>query len=123
MALPRQLCQGQAKPSDPMIVFSRMSLAALSLGLLSMAPQVVAAPESLQVLGRSTVSGYSASLGAAERAWLRDKGTLLLGASAPDYAPFGITGNGHEYEGLTADYAGLLGQLLQVEVQVRRYPS
>ncbi|WP_458129641.1 transporter substrate-binding domain-containing protein [Pseudomonas sp. Z2-11] len=106
-----------------MIVFSRMSLAALWLGLLSMAPETVAAPESLQVLGRSTVSGYSVSLDAADRAWLRDKGSLLLGASAPDYAPFGITGNGHEYEGLTADYAGLLGQLLQVDVQVRRYPS
>jgi two-component system sensor histidine kinase EvgS len=106
-----------------MIVFIRMSLAALSLGLLSMAPETVAAPESLQVLGRSTVSGYSVSLDAADRAWLRHKGTLLLGASAPDYAPFGITGNGHEYEGLTADYAGLLGQLLQVDVQVRRYPS
>ncbi|MBV4496471.1 transporter substrate-binding domain-containing protein [Pseudomonas sp. SWRI12] len=100
----------------------RTGLVAL-LGSLSMAPQVGAAPESLQVLGRSHVDDYSVSLAAADWGWLRQKGTLLLGASAPDYAPFSITGNGRDYEGLTADYAQLLGQLLHIKVQVQRYPS
>src|SRR3546814_12087021 len=95
----------------------------LVLGLSRVTPQVVAATESLQVLGRSSVNDYSVSLGAADWNWLRRKGTLLLGASAPDYAPFGITGNGSDYEGLTADYAQLLGQLLPAEVRVQRYQS
>ncbi|MGR4974666.1 ATP-binding protein [Pseudomonas sp. LARHCG127] len=101
----------------------RTGLVALLLGSLGMAPQVGAAPESLQVLGRSHVDDYSVSLDAADWGWLRQKGTLLLGASAPDYAPFSITGNGLDYEGLTADYAQLLGQLLHIKVQVQRYPS
>lgn len=106
-----------------MMLLLRAGLAALLLGTLSVAPGVGAAPESLQVLGRSDVSDYSVSLGEADRIWLKQKGRLLLGASAPDYVPFSITGNGRDYEGLTADYAQLLGQLLQITVQVQRYPS
>jgi two-component system sensor histidine kinase EvgS len=106
-----------------MMLLLRTGLVALLLGSLSVAPQVGAAPESLQVLGRSHVDDYSVALDEADQVWLRGKGRLLLGVSAPDYSPFSITGNGNDYEGLTADYAQLLGQLLQVEVQVRRYPS
>ena len=106
-----------------MTLFLRTGLVALLLGLSSVTPQVGAAPESLQVLGRSSVSDYSVSLGEADWNWLRGKGTLLLGASAPDYAPFGITSNGRDYEGLTADYAQLLGQMLHVDVRVQRYAS
>ena len=106
-----------------MMLFLRTGLAAIWLGLSSVAPQVGAAPESLHVLGRSAVSDYSVTLDEADRTWLRGKGTLWLGASAPDYPPFSITGNGNDYEGLTADYADLLGQLLQIEIRVRRYAS
>ncbi|ROM69808.1 hybrid sensor histidine kinase/response regulator [Pseudomonas brassicacearum] len=106
-----------------MMLLRRTGLVVLLLGSLSVMPRVGAAPETLQVLGRSNVSDYSVSLDAADQAWLRQKGRLLLGASAPDYAPFSITGNGRDYEGLTADFAQLLGQLLHVEVQVQRYPS
>ncbi|WP_058546863.1 transporter substrate-binding domain-containing protein [Pseudomonas fluorescens] len=106
-----------------MMLFLRTGLVALLLGSVSVAPTVGAAPEVLQVLGRSNVSDYSVSLDNADWTWLRQKGTLQLGASAPDYAPFSITGNGRDYEGLTADYAQLLGQLLHVKVQVQRYPS
>jgi len=101
----------------------RTGLVALLLGLLSEVPQAGAAPEKLQVLGRSHVDDYSVFLDAADLAWLQRKGALRLGASAPDYAPFSMTGNGSDYEGLTADYAQLLGQLLNVQVQVLRYPS
>ena len=106
-----------------MMLLRRTGLVVLLLGSLSVMPRVGAAPETLQVLGRSNVNDYSVSLDAADQAWLRQKGRLLLGASAPDYAPFSITGNGRDYEGLTADFAQLLGQLLHVEVQVLRYPS
>lgn len=113
----------QAKNLIQMMLLLRTGLTALLLGSLSVALQVGAVPESLHVLGRSHVDDYSVSLDEADRVWLRHKGRLLVGASAPDYSPFGITGNGNDYEGLTADYVQLLGQLLQVEVQVRRYPS
>lgn len=80
-------------------------------------------PQALRVLGRSQVEDYSVVLEAPDLDWLRSKGTLLLGTSAPDYAPFVITNNGNDYEGVTADYAQLLGQLLHVRVEVRRYDS
>ena len=112
----------QAKP-DRMRLFLRIGLATIWLGLSSVAPPVGAAPESLHVLGRSAVSDYSVTLDEADRTWLQGKGTLWLGASAPDYPPFSITGNGNDYEGLTADYAQLLGQLLHIDIQVRRYAS
>ena len=82
-----------------------------------------AAPETLHVLGRSIVDEYSVALDEADWAWLRHRPTLLLGASAPDYAPFAITSNGNDYEGLTADYAQLIAQLLHVNIEVRRFDS
>nr|WP_256214660.1 transporter substrate-binding domain-containing protein [Pseudomonas sp. H1h] len=84
----------------------------------------LAAPaETLRVLGRSTVDNYSVSLDGQDWSWLRSKGVLHLGASAPDYSPFAITSNGTDYEGLTADYVQLLAELLNVRVEVRRYAS
>ncbi|KAE9648647.1 transporter substrate-binding domain-containing protein [Pseudomonas sp. PB106] len=94
------------------------------LGLAVIANTVLAAPvDTLHVLGRSSVDGYSVPLESQDWSWLRGKGTLRLGASAPDYAPFVITSNGNDYEGLTADYAQLLSQLLNIPIEVRRYAS
>nr|WP_157222939.1 transporter substrate-binding domain-containing protein [Pseudomonas sp. GM25] len=99
-------------------------LAGLSLlCVLGFTFPAVAEPESLHLLGRSSVDDYSVSLDEQDWTWLRHKRTLLLGASAPDYSPFGITANGDDYEGLTADYAQLIAQLLHIKVEVRRYPS
>ncbi|KAA5839259.1 transporter substrate-binding domain-containing protein [Pseudomonas chlororaphis] len=79
--------------------------------------------ETLQLLGRSSLGEHQVELAEADWSWLRKKGTLYLGISAPDYPPFDVTGTGRDYEGLTADYVGLLAQLLHVQVQVRRFPS
>ncbi|WMI98148.1 transporter substrate-binding domain-containing protein [Pseudomonas chlororaphis subsp. aurantiaca] len=79
--------------------------------------------QTLQLLGRSSLGEYQVGLAEADWSWLRKKGTLYLGVSAPDYPPFDVTGNGRDYEGLTADYMGLLAQLLHVQVQVRRFKS
>ncbi|MEA1130485.1 transporter substrate-binding domain-containing protein, partial [Klebsiella pneumoniae] len=49
--------------------------------------------------------------------------TLLMGVSAPDYGPFELTNNNDELEGVTADYAKLLAQLLNITVEVRRYDT
>lgn len=82
-----------------------------------------AEPESLQLLGRSSVEGYRLELNQADWRWLRDKGRLQLGTSAPDYPPFENTINEHNFEGVTADFAALIAQLLRTPVEVKRYPS
>ncbi|WP_213881535.1 transporter substrate-binding domain-containing protein [Pseudomonas sp. dw_358] len=58
-----------------------------------------------------------------DRRWLWARRVLRLGVSQPDYPPFDLTGTGSEYEGITADYAGLLGELLNLRVQVTRYET
>ena len=99
-------------------------LGALGVVLLLLASSVLAAePLTYKLLGRSTVEGYQVELDDSDRQWLRSQGTLVLGASEPEYPPFGITSNGRDYEGITADFAHLLGQLLGVEVKVRSYGS
>ncbi|WP_095167720.1 transporter substrate-binding domain-containing protein [Pseudomonas sp. Irchel 3H3] len=82
-----------------------------------------AGPQPLQLLGRSSVEGYRVELAATDRRWLRTQGRLRLGASAPDYPPFENTINGDNFEGITADFAGLIGQLLHIRVEVQRYDS
>ncbi len=47
---------------------------------------------------------------------------LRLGISTPDYPPLDIT-HGQEYEGLSADYAALVGQALGRPIVVQRYPN
>jgi two-component system sensor histidine kinase EvgS len=79
--------------------------------------------EILQLLGRSRLGNHQVGLAEADWSWLRQKGILYLGVSAPDYPPFDVTSNGRDYEGLTADYMELLAQLLHVQVQVRRFAS
>ncbi len=69
------------------------------------------------------MDGYDVKLSDADSRVLRQKGRLVLAVSAPDYPPFDITTTGTDYEGLTADYAGLLKQLLNVEIDVHRYAS
>ena len=93
------------------------------LWLSSAAAQPPSQPQSLTLLGRSSVDGYSARLSERDSRWLHDKGRLILAISAPDYPPFDITTTGTDHEGLTADYAGLLQQLLHVPIEVRRYAS
>lgn len=77
----------------------------------------------LTLLGRSQVEAYSVALDASDRQWLRQHNPLRLGVSSPDYAPFDISANGQDFEGVTADYAQLLAQLLDVHIDVRRYAS
>jgi len=43
--------------------------------------------------------------------------------SAPDYAPFDLSNNNDELEGITADYAALVAQALNIIIEVRRYDT
>ena len=91
--------------------------------LILSSPCVIAQPQSLQLLGRSNVEAYNVVLEASDWQWLKQHGALRLGISAPDYAPFDMSDNDHDFEGLTADYMQLLSELLHVNVEVKRYAS
>ncbi|PIB40797.1 histidine kinase [Pseudomonas sp. 2822-15] len=82
-------------------------------------------PHTLRLLGHSSLDGHDTPvvLGDADWHWLRERRTLWMGVSAPDYGPFELTNNNDELEGITADYAQLLAQALNVSVEVRRYDT
>lgn len=83
-------------------------------------------PETLELLGRSALNPRALTdldLGDEDRRWLWERRVLRLGVSQPDYPPFDMTGSGRDYEGITADYVGLIAELLNLQVKVSRYRS
>ncbi|WP_249275676.1 ATP-binding protein [Pseudomonas lundensis] len=98
----------------------RYALFCLSLCITSVCQ---ADPVDLQLLARSHIDVLPLDLSEGDRQWLTGKAALTLGTSAPDYAPFDISTGSDYFEGVTADYAGLLSHLLQVPFKVRRYAS
>ena len=86
-------------------------------------PAAQTAPERYALLSRAGIVQLDTQLTPTQRHWLQNKRELLLGASTPDYPPFDITASGHDYEGITADYAGILAKALALPVTVVRYPS
>lgn len=82
-----------------------------------------ASPEHFTLLSRAGSVQLETHLNKAQRQWLQNKRELVLGTASPDYPPFDLTSSGRDYEGLTADYAGLLSKALALPVKVLRYPS
>ncbi|MCP1444509.1 two-component system sensor histidine kinase EvgS [Pseudomonas sp. GGS8] len=102
----------------------RIFLWALMLCLATrVAPVLADEPQRLHLLGRSTVEGFQVKLDERDWQWLRDQRVLRLGVTGPDYPPFEVTRHRDELEGITADYAELLGQLLHVRIDVLRYAT
>jgi two-component system sensor histidine kinase EvgS len=99
------------------------------LALCSLFGAVEAASENnpgidgLQLYGRSTVENYQLDLKAPQWQWLQAKGVLKLGVTSVNYPPFDFTASGHKYEGITADYMGIVSQLLHIPVQISRYDN
>jgi len=81
------------------------------------------APATLTVLGRSNLADSQLQLSPADLKLLSTKKQLRVGTSKPDYPPFDITNHNHEFEGISADYLALIGQLLTVHIQVLSYPN
>src|SRR3990167_4088314 len=110
-----------------------MKIAVRTLGLLAaFVAQVLALPalsadallpEKLKPLGRSSVNNYSVELDQDDWRWLREKRFLRIGFTYPDYPPFDLTTNSREYEGLTADYASLIADLLNIDIEAYGYNS
>ncbi|WP_213940775.1 transporter substrate-binding domain-containing protein [Pseudomonas sp. dw_612] len=82
-----------------------------------------AAVENYALLSRSTVGHVEVQLDKSQRQWVHNKRELILGTSAPDYPPFDLTVSGRDYEGFTADYAGILAQATGLPVKVQRFAS
>ncbi|WP_454868795.1 transporter substrate-binding domain-containing protein [Pseudomonas farris] len=79
--------------------------------------------EHYTLLSRSAAGHMAVQLDTSQRQWVKDKRELILGTSAPDYPPFDLTLSGHDYEGFTADYAGILGKAIGLPVKVQRFAS
>ncbi|KFE51356.1 histidine kinase [Pseudomonas syringae] len=79
--------------------------------------------ETYTLLGRARAAHMELSLDKAQWEWLRKKGELVLGTSAPDYPPFDLTITGRDYEGFTADYAGIISKALDLTIKVQRFKS
>ncbi|WP_025110414.1 transporter substrate-binding domain-containing protein [Pseudomonas sp. H1h] len=80
-------------------------------------------PQRLELLPQAGLDNIHIALDERDRQWLRQHPVLRMGISGPDYPPFEITRNQQELEGLTADYAELLAQLLGVRIVVQRYAN
>ncbi|WP_338801319.1 transporter substrate-binding domain-containing protein [Pseudomonas sp. RSB 5.4] len=78
-------------------------------------------PQPLELLSQAALENIQVPLDEQDRQWLRQHPVLRMGISGADYPPFEITRNRQELEGLTADYAELLAQLLNVRIDVRRF--
>ncbi|MDN3220426.1 transporter substrate-binding domain-containing protein [Pseudomonas nunensis] len=81
------------------------------------------AVDNYTLLSRATVGHLEVQLDKSQRQWANNKRELIVGTSAPDYPPFDLTVSGRDYEGFTADYAGILGQAMGLPVKVQRYAS
>ncbi len=59
----------------------------------------------------------------AQQSWLKQKGELTLGVSEPDYPPFDIINFDSKYNGVTADFATVISNTLQIPVRVKVFDS
>ncbi|NVZ73191.1 transporter substrate-binding domain-containing protein [Pseudomonas costantinii] len=101
----------------------RRLIITLLMGLLPMVATALDEPHTLRLLGHSSINGKSAVLDEADWHWLRERRTLRLGFSLPDYAPFEQTNNNGEIEGITPDYARMIAQALNIDIEVWRYDT
>jgi two-component system sensor histidine kinase EvgS len=100
-------------------------LIALSTGLY-LSANVFAMPvdsPDYALLSRSAGEPVPVVLEQSQRQWLQTRDELILGTSAPDYPPFDMTVSGRDYEGLTADYVGLVAQATGLPIRVKRFAS
>ncbi|WJM88925.1 transporter substrate-binding domain-containing protein [Pseudomonas brenneri] len=95
----------------------------LLIPCLSASVQAADNTQSLYLLGRSEVQGYQVDLSADDWVWLRNQRQLVLGITPRGTAPFELNTDGGDYEGLIADYAKLLGELLKIRIDVRLFAS
>ncbi|RMU94965.1 Sensory box histidine kinase/response regulator [Pseudomonas syringae pv. tomato] len=85
------------------LVFARSIDAAQSLPFTLTAPFVVS---------------QDLDLDASDRAWLDQRKVLRVGIAIADYEPIDITSDRNRYQGISADYLGLVSDQLNISTQV-----
>lgn len=95
----------------------------LMLLMLASVVQAGQAAQKLEIVSRTRLDGVQIRLDEQDRQWLSAHPVLRIGASGPDYPPFEVTRNKHELEGLTADYADAIAQVLGIRIEVWCYPD
>ncbi|MCS7485365.1 MULTISPECIES: response regulator [Marinomonas] len=83
---------------------------------------LVSAAQQLQLFSRSTAMVQIEQTGA-EQQWLMAKKQLVFGALNDEHPPFVIKTNGRDFEGITADYLGLISAALAKPVEVRSFAT
>ncbi len=99
-----------------------LASALLAIGLAG-SGALLANSEPRQLLARSVSAAAPLALSHDERQWLQQRQHLVLGSSRPDYPPLEINISQRDYEGLSADYAGIIAEQLGIPIEVRRYDS
>ncbi|SFB39550.1 two-component system, NarL family, sensor histidine kinase EvgS [Pseudomonas simiae] len=90
------------------------------LGLPHAAEQVF---EPLTLRAREPAADFDVELPTKDWRWLRNKKVLVIGVALSDPAPVVVSSDSNDFEGVTADYVGLLTESLGIDVQIRRYDS
>lgn len=103
-------------------MIGRLRVVLLSILLLASAVHASEA-QRLEIVSRTRLEGVQIRLDEQDRQWLSAHRVLRIGASWPDYPPFELTRKRHELEGLTADYADAIAQILNIAVEVWCYPD
>ncbi|PBQ03704.1 hybrid sensor histidine kinase/response regulator [Pseudomonas congelans] len=103
--------------------FRQLLILAISLCIGWGAQAGLYAADHYTLLGRSSPAHMDVKLDNSQWQWVRGKRELILGTSNPDYPPFDITISGNDYEGITADYAGIISDALDLPVRVQRFET
>lgn len=105
------------------MTMKRLLASALLVIGLAGSGALLANSEPRQLLARSVSAAAPLALSSEERHWLQQRQHLVLGSSRPDYPPLEINVSQRDYEGLSADYAGIIAEQLGITIEVRRFDS
>lgn len=94
----------------------------LWLGVFLLFFPVVSAAQQLQLFSRSTATVQVEKTGA-EQQWLMAKKKLVFGALEDEHPPFVLKTNGKDFEGITADYLGLISAALALPLEIRSFAT
>ena len=78
--------------------------------------------QQLHLFSRSTAPIQVEQTGA-EQQWLMKKKQLVFGALDDEHPPFVIKTNGKDFEGITADYLGLISAALAKPIEIRSFAT
>ncbi|QEN47617.1 transporter substrate-binding domain-containing protein [Pseudomonas protegens] len=86
-------------------------------------PALADTAQPLQLLNYESPHHHELPLSGDDWQWLRNKRELVLGTSQQNLPPLEMVNEAKEYEGITADYIGLLADALGVKISVRAYDT